>query len=241
MTLTHRNGTIEPCTRTGQLPRTVTRLHASPRPPSAVPISTHSPNRHSPNRRGHAGFPRIARRLDVKVYPPCMRACAVNYFTGSGLFNRMLRYWCDRPTAAVAARAATHLPGGAVFHLSDRCLAVRPLPRAEFAAASAGTPPPSAAARTAGRCRACSLSCRAVTGRVATVHVRHRAPGSAQYQRCQRKMMSAFAGMQVACDSVSHLCDRKCLPHCRVILTTKPQNNVAVGSRPEDSRFFVAS
>lgn len=124
-------------------------------------------NRHSPNRHGHAGFPHVARRLDVKVYPPCMRACAVNYFTGSGLFNRMLRYWCDRPTAAVAARAATHLPGGAVFHLSDRCLAVRPLPHADFAAASAGAPPvplPPAAARTAEQCRACSLIRRAVTG-----------------------------------------------------------------------------
>lgn len=87
---------------------------------------------------GRAGFARVARRLDVKVYPPRMRTCAVNYFTGSGLFNRMLRFWCDRPTPAVAARAAAHVPGGAVFHLCDRALSVRPLPNVGFAAAADG-------------------------------------------------------------------------------------------------------
>eukprot|EP00892_Ulva_mutabilis_P008549 jgi/Ulvmu1/6066/UM027_0044.1 len=84
------------------------------------------------------GFAHVARRLDVKIYPACMRACAVNYFTGSGLFNRMLRYWCDRPTSAVAARAAAHVPGGAVFHLSDRQLVVRPLPNADMTALAQG-------------------------------------------------------------------------------------------------------
>lgn len=73
----------------------------------------------------HVGFPRVARRLDVKMYPPCQRAAAVNYFTGSGLFCRALRYWCNRPSAATAALAAQHMPGGACFHLNDCGLSVR--------------------------------------------------------------------------------------------------------------------
>jgi hypothetical protein len=72
-----------------------------------------------------AGFPKVARRLDVKMYPSCQRATAVNYFTGSGLFCRALRFWCARPSAATAQLAAHHMPGGACFHLSDSALTVR--------------------------------------------------------------------------------------------------------------------
>lgn len=61
----------------------------------------------------------------MKVYPPCQRATAVNYFTGSGLFCRALRYWCWRPSSATARLAAQHMPGGTCFHLSDNCFSVR--------------------------------------------------------------------------------------------------------------------
>lgn len=53
------------------------------------------------------------------------RATAVNYFTGSSLFNRALRYWCAFPPPSVVEVAAKTLPGGDRFHLSDHELTVR--------------------------------------------------------------------------------------------------------------------
>lgn len=73
----------------------------------------------------HAGFPRVARRLDIKVYSGRQRVTAVNYFSGSPLFNRTLRFWCAHPPATAAATAARLLPGGHRFHLSDHEFTVR--------------------------------------------------------------------------------------------------------------------
>ncbi|KAL8449737.1 hypothetical protein Emag_003546 [Eimeria magna] len=42
---------------------------------------------------GAWGGPRLARRIDLKVYPRRMRAPALMYFTGSALFNRSSRAW----------------------------------------------------------------------------------------------------------------------------------------------------
>lgn len=72
-----------------------------------------------------AGFPRVARRLDIKTYAARYRVTAVNYFSGSQLFNRALRYWCAVPPAHVAERAARFLRGGDRFKLSDRAFLVR--------------------------------------------------------------------------------------------------------------------
>jgi hypothetical protein len=72
-----------------------------------------------------AGFPKVARRLDVKMYACSHRATAINYFTGSGLFCRALRYWCWKPSPETAQLAAQHMPGGSCFHLGDSALTVR--------------------------------------------------------------------------------------------------------------------
>lgn len=67
-----------------------------------------------------AGFPRVARRLDIKVYPPRSRATAIMYFTGSGLTCRLLRWWAGRPEPEVLERARKLHPDGTHFHLSAR-------------------------------------------------------------------------------------------------------------------------
>jgi hypothetical protein len=80
---------------------------------------------HCPQRFVCAGYPNIARRLDIKIYPASQRATAVNYFTGSGLFVRALRWWAGRPAPAVVHRAQQHLPAATHFHLCDKHFKVR--------------------------------------------------------------------------------------------------------------------
>ena len=40
--------------------------------------------------------PRLARRIDIKIYPQHMRAPALLYFTGCAIFNRSSRAWAKR-------------------------------------------------------------------------------------------------------------------------------------------------
>ena len=73
----------------------------------------------------NAGYPRVARRLDIKVYRSQLRVTAVNYFTGSQIFNRALRYWCKNPPQHVQALAAKHFAGANRFKLSDKVFFAR--------------------------------------------------------------------------------------------------------------------
>lgn len=57
--------------------------------------------------------------------PATQRAVAVHYFTGTSLFNRAMRYWCDMPTPRVAELAAKLMPGGTEFHLGNHEFQVR--------------------------------------------------------------------------------------------------------------------
>ena len=72
-----------------------------------------------------AGNLKVIRRIDIKIYPARNRVCAINYFTGSAMFQRALRYWCIRPPPHVQALAAKCLSHATHFKLSDRDLAVQ--------------------------------------------------------------------------------------------------------------------
>jgi DNA polymerase beta palm len=67
-----------------------------------------------------AGFPHVARRIDIKVYYARDRVLAVNHFSGTEEFNRALRYWCGWPPRHVQALAGRYLRGASYFHLSDK-------------------------------------------------------------------------------------------------------------------------
>ena len=79
-------------------------------------------------RAASAGFPRVKRRIDIKLYAPAHRVTAVNYYTASALCNRALRYWCDKPPPHVQQMAARLLPGGSHFRLTDHSLTVHVAP-----------------------------------------------------------------------------------------------------------------
>jgi DNA polymerase/3'-5' exonuclease PolX len=57
---------------------------------SGTPAASPSPS------RPHALPPRRFRRLDIKVYSPEEYPFALLYFTGSGYFNRSMRWWADK-------------------------------------------------------------------------------------------------------------------------------------------------
>jgi hypothetical protein len=77
-----------------------------------------------------AGFAHVARRLDIKIVPASQRAAAVHYFTGTSLFNRAMRYWCDNPVPWVSELAGKLLHGGTHFHLGNQSFSVRSSPAA---------------------------------------------------------------------------------------------------------------
>ena len=56
------------------------------------------------------------------MYAAEMRTFAINYFTGSSSFGRALRYWCMKPPANVASKAAQLADHADQFKLSDHSL-----------------------------------------------------------------------------------------------------------------------
>lgn len=62
------------------------------------------------------------RRIDIKIYPYCHLAFAVNYFGSSKNFCKALRYWCNTPPPHVAALAAERHPAANAFKLTDTSL-----------------------------------------------------------------------------------------------------------------------